>query len=131
MIAMKNLIIPMFIMMLAWSCSSSQKAGSSDKSTSIAIDSTEYEITIIDNEFDLWYQMNYSPAKDYSNEYYRGKNQIGVSNWNNYFNRGRYHRVIENYLYYDNSVDYGIEVNRKLYWYFKFVEENYRLRLFQ
>ena len=95
------------------------------------IDSTEYEITIIDNEFDLWYQLNYSPAKDYSNEYYRSKNQIGVINWNDYYNRNRHSRVIENYLYYDSSVDYGLEVNRKLFWYFKFIEENYRIRLFQ
>lgn len=128
---MKNLIIPMFCLLLAWACTPTQKTGSSDKRTSITIDSTEYEITIIDNDFNLWYQLNYSPAKEYSNEYYRNKNQIGVSNWNYYYNRGRYHRVIENYLYYDNAVDYGIEVNRKLYWYFKFIEETYRIRLFR
>lgn len=127
---MKNLFLPFLILLLTWSCSSSHKAGSSDTKTSIVIDSTEYEITIIDSEFDLWYQLNYSPAKDRSNEYYRNKDQIGVINWNDYYNRGKHSRVIENYLYYTNSIDYGIDVNRKLFWYFKFVEDKYSIRLF-
>lgn len=126
---MKTLIFSLFILLLTWSCSSSKKAGSADRHTSVTIDSTEYEITIIDYEFDTWYNLNYSPAKDRSNEYYRAKNLVGVSNWNNYYSRAKYTRVIENYIVFDNSVDYGLEVNRKLYWYFSFVEDKYRIRL--
>lgn len=126
---MKKLISPIFIILLAWSCSPSQKTGILAKSNVMVIDSTEYDITIIDMEFDTWYLMNYSPSKDFSNEYYRSKNHIGISNWNYYFNRGKYHRVIENHVFYNHSVDYGIEVNRKLYWYFKYIEETYRIRL--
>jgi hypothetical protein len=129
MLAMKKLILPLFILLVAWSCSPSQKTGTSDKKTSVQIDSTEYEVIIIDPEFETWYLMNYSPSKDYSNEYYRSRNRIGILNWNDYFDGGRYHRVIENHIFYDPSVDYGIEVNRKLYWYFKYIEENYRIRL--
>ncbi len=126
---MKKLIFPLFVLLIVWSCSLSQKTGSSDKQLSIKSDSTEYEITITDPEFDHWYLLNFSPAKDYSNEYYRCKNQVAVSNWNNYFTRNRYHSVIENYIYYDYCVDYGIEVNRKLYWYFKYVEDSFKIRL--
>ena len=126
---MKHLIIPMFFLLLAWSCSTSQKSGSSDKSTSIVIDSTEYEIIIIDNEFDIWYLMNFSPGKDHSNEYYSSKNHGGITAWNDYYTRNRHHHVIENYIFYNNSTDYGIDVNRKLYWYFKYVEETFRIRL--
>lgn len=128
-IAMKKLIFSLFVLLVAWSCSPSQKASSSDMHSAIKSDSTEYEITIIDTEFDHWYLLNYSPAKDYSNEYYRGKNLVGVMNWNDYYTRNRYHRVIEDYIFYNNSVDYGIEVNRKLYWYFKYVEDTFRIRL--
>jgi len=128
---MKKLLIPVFILLLAWACSSTQKTGSSDKRSVIISDSTEYEITIIDPEFDLWYLLNYSEAKDHTNEYYRSKNQVGVINWNDYYNRGRYHRIIENYIYFDNSIDYGIEVNRKLYWYFKYTEDTFKIRLLQ
>jgi hypothetical protein len=126
---MRKLIFPIFILLLAWSCSPSQKAGASDKHPTIKSDSTEYEITIIDPEFDNWYLMNFSAAKDYSNEFYRSRNLTAVINWNSYYTRNRYHRVIEDYIYYENSTDYGIEVNRKLYWYFKYVEDTFRIRL--
>jgi hypothetical protein len=127
---MKSLISSMFLLILAWSCSPSQKTGATEKHSIIKSDSTEYEITIIDPDFDHWYLLNFSPAKDYNNLYYRGKNQVAVNSWNNYFTRNRYHRVIENYIYYDNSVDYGMDVNRKLYWYFKYTEETFKIRLF-
>jgi len=127
---MKKLLFPVFVLLLAWSCSSVRKTGSSDKHSVIVSDSTEYEITIIDPDFDTWYLMNFSQSKDYSNQFYRSKNQVAVNNWNNYFNRNRYHRVIDNYIFYDSSVDYGIEVNRKLYWYFKYTEDKFRIRLF-
>ena len=126
---MKKLLFTLIILMFAWSCTSSRNTESVPKSSTVSIDSTEYEITIIDTEFDTWYLMNYSRSKDFSNDYYRSKNHLGVNNWNDYFNRGRYGRVIENYIYYQYSIDYGIEVNRKLFWYFKFVEEKYRIRL--
>ncbi|MFA5971496.1 MAG: DUF6146 family protein [Lentimicrobiaceae bacterium] len=127
---MKKLIVPMFFLLLAWSCSPSQKTSLSDRHSIIKSDSTEYEITIIDPDFDSWYLMNFSQSKDYSNQFYRSKNQVAVINWNDYFNRNRYHRVIDNYIFYDSSVDYGIEVNRKLYWYFKYTEDKFRIRLF-
>ncbi|MDO9254193.1 MAG: DUF6146 family protein [Bacteroidales bacterium] len=126
---MRKIISAIVLLLLAWSCSPTQKAGSSDRQSTIKSDSAEYEITIIDNEFDHWYLLNFSPAKDHSNEYYRNKNQAAVVAWNGYFTRNRYHRIIEDYIYFNNSIDYGMEVNRKLYWYFKFIEETYRIRL--
>ncbi len=126
---MKKLLFPVLILLVVFSCSPSHKVVTSDKHSVIISDSTEYEITIIDTEFDTWYLLNFSEAKDHSNEYYRSKNQVGVINWNDYFNIGRYHRIIENYIYYDNSIDYGIEVNRKLYWYFKYTEDKFKIRL--
>lgn len=128
---MKKFVFPIFVLLLAWSCSPSHKTAVSDRNPTIKSDSTEYEITIIDPAFEQWYLMNFSPAKDYSNEFYRSKNQTGVLNWNDYYNRGKFNRVIENFIPYDNSVDYGIEVNRKLFWYFKYTEEKFRIRLMQ
>ena len=126
---MKKLIVPLFFLLLAWSCSPTQKASSADRHSTIKIDSTEYEITIIDPDFDSWYLMNYSPAKEYSNEYYRSKNQVAVSNWNDCYTSGRYNRVIDSYINFSPATDYGMEVNRKLYWYFKFTEEKFHIRL--
>jgi len=133
---MKNIIFLIFVLLVIWSCSPSHKAMSSDRQltiksdSAIESDSVEYEIIIIDTKFENWYLIHFSQAKDYSNEYYRSKNQVAAGTWNEYYTRGRYHNVIENHIYYDNSVDYGIEVNRRLYWYFKYTEETFKIRLF-
>jgi hypothetical protein len=93
-------------------------------------DTTEYELVVTDLRFDHWYLVNYSEAKDRSNEYYRGQNQVAAARWNDYFRSGRYDRVIDSELNYLPGTDYGKEVNRKLYWYFRYVEEQYGIRLF-
>ena len=133
---MKKLIFSMLVLLAAWSCSPSKKTGATDRQLIIKSDSTiksdsiEYEILIIDPQFQNWYLMNYSPAKDFSNEYYRNKNQFAVSTWNEYYTSARYKNVIENHISYDNSVDYGIDVNRQLHWYFRYTEETFNIRLF-
>jgi len=126
---MKKLLFSMFVLLVAWSCSTSQKASSSGPKPIIKNDSTEYKIIVIDPEFDHWYLMNFSQPKDRSNEYYRSKNQIGVSNWNDYFIRNLYPHIIDSSINYDYSVDYGIEVNRILFWYFKYYEDQFKIRL--
>ena len=128
---MKTIFFTGMIALLIWGCSPAREVSKTSallKQTSQ--DSTEYEILIIDQHFDQWYLLNYSPAKDHSKEYYRAKNLVGVANWNDYYRRGRYSRVIESSIDYQPHVDYGIEVDRKLYWYFKFIVETYKIRLF-
>lgn len=122
---MKTFLIPALLLMIIWSCNPARQSVKSTSEKKIVSDSTEYEITIIDNDFDMWYLQKASPATDHSNDFYRQWNQMGVRNWNEYFMHGRYHQVISDYINYNSTVDYGIEVNRKLYWYFKYVEEKY------
>jgi hypothetical protein len=38
--------------------------------------------------------------------------------------------IIESYIDYRPNIDYGIEVNRKLFWYFKYVKSKYGINLF-
>lgn len=102
----------------------------SAKLTQKSQDSTEYEILIIAPQFDQWYVLNYSPAKDHPKEYYRGQNLVGVTNWNNFYNSGKYSGIIESLIDYRPDVDYGIEVDHKLYWYFRYIESEFKIRLF-
>ena len=92
-------------------------------------DSTEYELLVIDQAFDQWYTVNYSPVLDRTNEFYSSSNKFAVVKWNYYFTAGKYRRIIDSYLDYSPSIDYGLELNRKLFWYFKYVEEKYRVNL--
>ena len=116
--------------LLIWACSSVKPTAKTSASLiKNSQDSTEYDIVILDPQFDQWYLTNYNPAKDFSLDYYRSKNLIAVANWNNYYRSGRYTREIDSSIDYQPNIDYGIEVNRKLFWYFKYLEDNYRIRL--
>lgn len=127
---MKQLGIFFVVLLSFWACTQQSKLSKSPGNGKVVVtDSTEYEITIIDPGFDQWYQMNFSAVVDRSNEFYRSANWTGVSNWNQYFHRGRYSRVISTFIYFEPGTDYGIEVNRKLYWYFRYVEETSGIRL--
>lgn len=128
---MKTVILVAALMLLTAACATHKKtSGIAGLQEAAKSDTTEYDIIILDPEFDHWYLTRYSVAMDRGNEIYRSYNRTAVMNWNDYFLRGKYRNLIENRLDYDYNTDYGIEVNRKLYWYFKFVEEKYRIRLF-
>jgi len=127
---MKNLLLFSVTLLFFASCSSQKQVSSNDAGKhEINLDTTSYEITIIEPDFDRWYLMRFNPGLDRSNEYYRSKNSLAASTWNSYYNSGRYRRAISSDIPYNPSVDYGIEVNRKLYWYFKYIEENYKVPL--
>ena len=128
---MKRSVLFLLLAMLVWACSPSKQVSKTAVTLSPGNqDSTEYEIVIIDPEFDHWYLVNYSPAKDYTLEYYHGRNQVAAANWNYYYQAGKYRNIIDSNVDYQPNIDYGIEVNRKLYWYFKYIEENFNISLF-
>lgn len=116
--------------LLIMACSSVKEGSKTARLSQSDQDSTQYELIIIDIGFDNWYLLNYSPAKDYSNEYYRSRNMVAVINWNNYYRDAKYTRVIDSYIDYQPNIDYGIEVNRKLFWYFRYIVETCKINLF-
>lgn len=127
---MKKFLLFCIILFAAWSCTQQKQVTQSNRPQPVINeDSTEYNILIIDPAFDRWYMMRYSASMDRSNEYYKGMNNIGVQNWNDYYHRGKYPQVIGSFLSYNTSIDYGLEVNRRLYWYFKYTEENFKIRI--
>jgi hypothetical protein len=121
-----------FVMFLVWACTSAHHSSVSVKADKADLrDSTEYDLLIIDPEFDLWYELHFSPALDKTNDTYQAYNSRAVSNWNYYFTTGRYSRIVESYIDYRTSVVYDLELNRRLYWYFKYVEDSFNLNLFK
>lgn len=127
---MKKLMFFILPLIAATACTSPKGMVKSKPAAQIiANDSTEFEITILDPQFDTWYQTHYSETVDHSNEFYKLKNGIGVENWNQYFKSNRYGKVVNSYINYNPAEEYGIEVNRKLYWYLKYIEGNFRVPL--
>ncbi len=91
-------------------------------------DSTEYELVVFDQGFETWLLMQ--PSHEHSLEYYKSRNRIYVSEWNHrYMNPRRYRGNYESHLDYDPFIDYGLEFERRLYYYFKYFEETNGVRL--
>jgi hypothetical protein len=89
-------------------------------------DKEEYEITIIDNNFDRWMLTNGKPVNFYDRQYYRSKNAFYATSWNSKVSeRGRYNArnyPFEEPINYNPAIDYGLDVDYKLFWYFKYIE---------
>lgn len=106
--------------------------GSSQEAADLLIksesDSTEYELVVFDQGFETWLLMQ--PQNHHSLEYYRSRNRTYVTEWNSRFmNARRYRGEYGSYIDYDPSVDYGLDFERRLYYYFKYFEETNGVRL--
>lgn len=97
----------------------------------IANEETEYEIIIIDPGFNIWLQSIARREGYYSQSWLENRNQILVTNWNLrvqqpfQFSPDLYLLQID----YDPNIDYGYEVNYKLYYYFVYFQRKYNQRL--
>jgi hypothetical protein len=127
---MKTLGIIGFLLVVLCACSSQKEIVKIAPTKNVAaIDSTEYKLLVFDLQFETWFETNYSPAKDHSIEYYRSWNNQYVTDWNYHYMAGHYSHVFENYIDWDDSVNYGIELNRKLYYYFRYVETYLKVQI--
>ena len=135
---MKNLIYPFLALSLfIFSCGTKQNTVVStdeiqeEKPVRIANDSLEYEVIILDIGFNTYLNTIARPMSFYSNEYLRTRNNYYVIEWNSRArNPSRFNpNIYENVIDYQTHIDYGLEVNYKLFWYFQFAQRKYNMRL--
>ena len=128
-------LLRLFILsILIASCGSSTLKSSlkmKEKPVVIANDSLEYEIIIFDIGFTLYLNSMARPMNYYSQNYLENKNNIYVTNWNmRALNPSRFDSsIFENVIEYNPQVNYGLEVNYKLFNYFQFAQQKYKIRL--
>lgn len=132
---MKNIFyIVIVTSILFYSCGSTNKTVAQqsvkEEPVRIANDSLEYEIIILDIGFNS-YLTSAKPMSFYSLSTLRSKNNIYVLEWNSRArNPSKYDpSIYENIIDYQANIDYGMEVNYKLYMYFQFAQRKYRTRL--
>ncbi len=92
-------------------------------------DSTEYELLVFDTGFETWLITNSRPVWYYENEYYRTKNQMYSIHWNSRVRQAMHRPPYEYEIEYDPRVDYGVDLNWKLFWYFKYIEQKLGITL--
>lgn len=131
---MKKLFFLLILSLLLLQCGApKQTTDITKKPVTIANDSLEYDIVIVDIGFDHYLNTIAKPMNFYSQTYYEQKNRLYVTAWNQRVRTsrtGKWSQVFENEIDYDVKINYGIELNYKLYNYFKFVEQQYQIKLY-
>jgi hypothetical protein len=129
---MKNLLLLFIIFLLPFSCTA-QTDPKSDKEKSemkpSKNDDGEWDLTVIDTQFDYFLNAVAKPISQYSESYLKTRNTLLVSEWNSYYSSGRYRNVIESSIDYDPKEKYGLKFEYKLYQVFAYVNWKYGLRM--
>ena len=131
---MKNLLYYLAIGLFIISCASTNKTivknnnNLPEGAVRIANDSLEYEIIIFDVGFETYLNTIAKPDWYYTQDYLETKNRFYVTEWNIRVNNPRRYNpsIYENQINYDFNIDYGLDLNYKLYNFFKFVEYKYK-----
>jgi len=92
-------------------------------------DSTEYDLIIMDSGFQSWFDANHRPIWYYSKDYLATWNYQYVIAWNAKVRSPSMQNRPDNpfiqEIDYLPNIDYGIELNYKLYYYFKYIEDTW------
>lgn len=127
------MLLTMLIIFISSSGIYGQKGKDKDKvvmkADTVKTDSIEYELIITDPGFESW--LASKPSMNFlSQNYYETWNRLYVSEYNNrFYQPQRYGTIYENYIDYSSFIDYGLELNYKLYYYFLFFEHTYNVVL--
>lgn len=127
-----------FTGMLVSSCKTTKKAQVPDQKVELIendtienTDSTEYELLFLDSGFESWLATQ-PPANYYSQRYYENWNRRYVTEWNHRHSSPlRYGDFYQTEINYDPNTDYGLKLNYRLYYYFRFIEKEYGILLVQ
>ena len=130
---LKQLLFIFTIGIFLWSCGSSNLNNTIEKEEPVVIanDSLEYEIIIIDPGFTAFLNSIAQPEGFYNQIYLEARNRAWVITWNQrYLNPNQYNaNIYENMIDYQQNIDYGYEVNYKLFNYFLFAQQKYKMDL--
>jgi len=128
---MKKIIVWIGVLLVIFACSTQKKiVGKINKPIEIEVDdSIGYELETFDLNFDSWYVLHKSPAEYHAQTYYEGWNRRYVDAWN--FNATDMQKgsFFEPIVGYDPNVDYGFELNHKLFYYFQYVENVLKIQI--
>lgn len=124
------LVLPLFLVTLSpiYSMWQEDKEKLKLETDTIESDSVEYDLIIMELGYDS-YLISQPPMSFYTVSYYKQWNNRYVMEWNNRYRIGPKQEIYDSEIYYDYRVDYGIELEYKLYNFFQFFEKKYNVKL--
>jgi len=134
---MKRLIIVVGVLFVFWACSTQKgvvKIEENKENTvavqdSVELDSLQYELETFDAKFETWYALHNNPSQYRSQEYYESWNRQYVSAWNYNATQPGKSSFFEPIVGYEPNVNYGFELNHKLFYYFQYVERVLKIEI--
>jgi len=128
---MKQNIILFFFVLLMGACAVKQPLSIQEKDSKEASDSVEYELIVFDSGFESWFLTRSKPVNWHAQSWYEGWNRQYVQAWNHHNLGSRYKQLIDGYINYEPDIDYGPEINHKLFYYFMYVENELKIPIIE
>lgn len=140
---MKKSLISILLIISVLACGTQQEAleisseekavfkSGDEEPVEIKDEESEYEIIIIEPGFNAWLLSIARPEGYYSQQFMENRNLLYVMEWNRrVLQPNRYPPMLyEMQINYEAGIDYGYEVNYKLYNYFIYFQRKYNQRL--
>ena len=92
-------------------------------------DSISYELQVTEPGFDTWLATNREPIWYHSPDYYKHFNHLYVNEWNNRVRTSGNEVPFDFLIDYNYRIDYGVDLEYELFWYFKFIQQKYDVKL--
>ncbi len=120
---MKQLLFFAAILLIGIACSTTRNIPQVkiDGEAEEESDSIEYRLETFDSKFETWYMLQDQPSKYRGQHFYENWNHRYVNAWN-YKATQSGNAFFEPIIGYEPTVDYGFELNHKLFYYFQYVE---------
>ncbi|MBN3035531.1 MAG: hypothetical protein JW861_08085 [Bacteroidales bacterium] len=119
-------IIPLVLLLMA--CSTSRQVPLPD-ATAEGEDSTRYELIVFEPGFENWFLSRSRPGWFHEESYYHAWNVKYVNEWNHRVMHNEYREPYDYRIDFDPAETYGKGLEYKLYWFFKYLETKYAIRL--
>jgi len=136
---MKTFVYVLIISGFLWTCGAPHSIANQNPEVAtpeqdtvrIENDDLDYEIIIIEPGFNTWLATVARPEGYYSQPYLESRNRVWVTEWNiRVLQPYRYNtNLYEMQINYDPTIDYGYEVNYKLFNYFVYFQLRYKQQL--
>ncbi len=134
---MKKKFVIMLFSFLIWNCVSQTTSPVTEKSkeeSSLMLeknDEDEYDIIVLDPQYETYLRSIAMPMNYYSEQYYKSRNEIYVTEWN--LRHSQPFRYDPDFyavsIDYNPRTDYGIKLEYKLYNFFQFINWKYKVNL--